>query len=220
MTTRNPASILYDGSANPVGVIFDGTIYRLQVESHSIAVDSTGGLVTDGFVLEFSKQISSSGPTFFLLIDLDNDGGSGPYPHVNTGHIIVGAFTAHIDKSSSGAQWEARLGVILTIDGTSAAVAFIQAGSVEASNTAQFHADSRASNYPLVASLRVSSGELVDFFTNSNETETSLNTGITIEDVGGNLVTPGVGDMIIKVERGSGSGTANIAYATRYRTEP
>lgn len=33
MSQRNPASILLDLNGNPVGVMFDGAVYRLQVEA-------------------------------------------------------------------------------------------------------------------------------------------------------------------------------------------
>jgi ABC-type proline/glycine betaine transport system substrate-binding protein len=33
MSQRNPASVLLDLNGNPVGVVLDGTVYRLQVEA-------------------------------------------------------------------------------------------------------------------------------------------------------------------------------------------
>ena len=33
MSLRNPASLLIDQNGNPVGVLFDGTAYRLQVQT-------------------------------------------------------------------------------------------------------------------------------------------------------------------------------------------
>lgn len=39
----SPVVILYDGESNPVGVILDGSIYRLQVESKSPQLPSTLG---------------------------------------------------------------------------------------------------------------------------------------------------------------------------------
>jgi hypothetical protein len=40
MSNESPASILFDENGNPVGVIFDGTIYRLQTQD--IIVDGYG----------------------------------------------------------------------------------------------------------------------------------------------------------------------------------
>ena len=37
----SPASVLFDASGNPVGVVLDGSIYRLQVEA-KISEDSSG----------------------------------------------------------------------------------------------------------------------------------------------------------------------------------
>ena len=33
MTNESPASIIFDTQGNPIGVVLDGTIYRLQVEA-------------------------------------------------------------------------------------------------------------------------------------------------------------------------------------------
>lgn len=47
--THSPASILYDASGNPVGVVLDGAIYRLQVEAKvagTVAVTDNGGSLT------------------------------------------------------------------------------------------------------------------------------------------------------------------------------
>ena len=38
--SRNPASILFDSDGNAVGVVLDGTVYRLQVEA--VLTDSDG----------------------------------------------------------------------------------------------------------------------------------------------------------------------------------
>ena len=40
MSQDSPASILFDELGNPVGVIFDGTVYRLQTQN--IIVDGYG----------------------------------------------------------------------------------------------------------------------------------------------------------------------------------
>ena len=36
---KSPVSILYDESGNPVGVVLDGSIYRLQVQTKVVRVD-------------------------------------------------------------------------------------------------------------------------------------------------------------------------------------
>jgi hypothetical protein len=42
----NPASILYDENGNPVGVILDGSIYRLQTEAKAHVHDGSGNAIT------------------------------------------------------------------------------------------------------------------------------------------------------------------------------
>ena len=44
MSSLSPASIIYDSSGNPVGVVLDGAVYRLQVAA-KIARASDGALV-------------------------------------------------------------------------------------------------------------------------------------------------------------------------------
>jgi len=46
MSDISPAQVLYDEAGNPVGVILDGSIYRLQVEAtlaagHGLATEAT-----------------------------------------------------------------------------------------------------------------------------------------------------------------------------------
>jgi hypothetical protein len=56
MTIDSPASILYDNTGNPVGVVLDGATYRLRVESTIPALSGSFS------VAQFSVPNGSSAP--------------------------------------------------------------------------------------------------------------------------------------------------------------
>jgi hypothetical protein len=181
-------------------------------------VDTQGNSVDDAIVgVEFLKaDVSSAGPTYFCIIDLDN--ANGGHKHSASGHIELAAFAAVIDKSSSGAQWNAKLGTILAINGSEATIGFLAGGSIIADNTAAFVSSRQRVLFPLTISLEVNAGDYVDFATNNKATNAELTTAVTIEDITGANITPAVGDLVARLERTSGGGDATFAYTAQYRT--
>ncbi len=184
----------------------------------AVAIDMHGKAITEDVVhVEYRKTVSAGGVTWLLVIDLDNT--SGAYKHTETGYVQILGGAASLGKDKVGDQWTAQIGVITRIDGTNADVAFIEAGSLRAKNTAVF--DSRAGQilFPVVFSLEQSGGVLAHVATNFTELAiTALNTGMTLEDVSAASQTPAVGDMVSRVERVSGSGDATVVYGFAYRT--
>ena len=47
MSNLSPASILYDDTGNPVGVVLDGSVYRLQVEAKIVGSTLPTGAATE-----------------------------------------------------------------------------------------------------------------------------------------------------------------------------
>lgn len=181
-------------------------------------IDAQGLLVSEDLVhVEFRKTVAVTGPTYLLLVDLDNAGGA--YKHTESGSVQVAGIVAEIAKNRANDQWDADVGVILAIDGVDADIGFLEAGSVRADNTTEF--GQRISNhpFPIVTSLEVSAGAFTSIAVNSIVTDSSLNTGaVNVEDIGGVLRTPAVGDVVIRVFRVSGTLDANIYYGLTYRT--
>ena len=54
MSNESPASIIYDNLGNPIGVILDGTIYRLQVEAKLTDGYSAFGTLTNPIITQNS----------------------------------------------------------------------------------------------------------------------------------------------------------------------
>ena len=68
--SRNPASILFDSDGNAVGVVLDGTVYRLQVEA--VLTDGTGaigGIETEGT----RKALAVSDPELLAAVQRIGD---------------------------------------------------------------------------------------------------------------------------------------------------
>ena len=63
--SRNPASILFDSDGNPVGVVQDGSIYRLQVEAVITDVD---GLYVDTEVMGNRQAQAVSYPELLAAV--------------------------------------------------------------------------------------------------------------------------------------------------------
>jgi hypothetical protein len=68
MSNESPASILFDESGNPVGIVFDGVVYRLQTQT----------IVTDGYnngpvaIKPPFTAAESSDPAFVVAISPNN----------------------------------------------------------------------------------------------------------------------------------------------------
>jgi len=186
----------------------------VQVDAFGKAVAEPGG--DPIVVVEYRKVLAVAGPTYLLLIDKDNAGGK--YKHVTDGPIHVHGGAAAIVKEKVGDQWRSDVGVILSIDGSEAVIGYLEGGSVAAINVDSFVGAARGELFPIPMSLEVDAGDFKYVATNYKDTDTNVTTGSSLEDIGGVGRAPVVGDAIIKVERLSGSGQAQIFYTMRYRT--
>jgi hypothetical protein len=64
MSNRSPASILYDENGNPVGVMFDGSVYRLQVEA---LISNADGVSADIEQLGTRNALAVEYPKLYML---------------------------------------------------------------------------------------------------------------------------------------------------------
>lgn len=66
MSQRNPASVLLDLNGNPVGVMFDGTVYRLQVEA---VVTNAAGTSADIEQMGSREALAVSYPEMLKVLE-------------------------------------------------------------------------------------------------------------------------------------------------------
>jgi len=250
--SRNPASILFDSYGGEIstlegyGLISTPTSTKPGIpvmgkddvgEAQFLALDADGYLQTsapntDGVAKQrseavgvdyFKTGIASSGPQYFLAIDLDNAGGAGSYLHeTGANGIWLTGITGTLIKSKTGAAWDAIFGVIMAIDGTEATIAYLEFGSLHARATDKI-AETFIKLFTGNVDLTVVGGQLRRFATGLEETTTDINTGMTLSDVKGVARTPAVGDILFKVENLSTaappSGTSEIHYSFAYFVE-
>lgn len=209
--------VLYDEDGNQVGLVEKEGIYRLQSDSHTIPIDSEGHLITEDIVfVEYLATVSVDGPTFLMVIDLDNS--NGDYPHAETGGVQILSGRTIIDKDVANAEWVGQLGVIVDINGTQATIALLAFGNVTADKTDTFRSVNAFAPSPIAVPLKVVSNDLVKILTNNGLVTTALNTGTPIPDPAGNSVTPAIGDIVSVITRVSGTGSAQYDVSFAYRT--
>lgn len=201
--------VLYDSTGNPVGVLQDGSFYRLQ----------TSDVFTENAAKVVSVNFGKTGvatTTYYVFVDLNGIS----YKHDAGTKVMVAGVGGKAFKSNSGAKWSLSLMVVLRIDGTDADLGVLPIASVSLLDTSLFSGGSQLVLFPIVADLGVSGGDFVkitDGMTESNVT--AVNTGVTFKDVLGNDVTPAVGDVLLRATLVSGGGTLDFVYGMDYWVE-
>lgn len=185
--------------------------------------DFQGGAAGPGpsrpiYVVDFFVDPVAQAQTDFLLIDLDNGGGS--YRHQADGlKLVLHDVSSHLIKSKAGDVWDAVVGVILRISGTDADIAFFQFGAIHNTDQSDFTTRNINDLYKLELDLAVLGGQLRNVAAGMVElADTTVNTATPIDDVSGTPVVPAVGDLILRVNR-TGTGEALVHYAIWYRVE-
>lgn len=91
MSNETPAAIIFDELGNPVGVIFDGSVYRLQVQTQ----------LTDGygngpaFITPPFTAATSADPALVVAISPNNPiTTSQARPSTNTTHSVAASLTS------------------------------------------------------------------------------------------------------------------------------
>ena len=65
MSQRNPASLIIDVDGNLVGVLFDGSVYRLQVDT---TISDTSGNIADVEVIGTRKALAVEYPELLSAV--------------------------------------------------------------------------------------------------------------------------------------------------------
>lgn len=157
--------------------------------------------------------------TYLMLIDLDNYGGYGQYKHVMDTCLNLAGVHGTFRKSNITDDWGCYIGCVLAIDGSQATIGWLRFGTAGLRDTANTQNVETNFTFPLVMCLDVVNGDYVRILTNFKETTGAVNTGTTLEDASGNMRTPAVGDLLMKVQKFSGTGTVTIHYFAWYCTE-
>ena len=88
------------------------TAAAVQIDSRENPITGDKSVV----LVEMTQTVSAAGPTYFLLIDLDNTGGA--YKHTDTTAIRIVKLVNEVVKSVIADKWVVKVGVVTTIDGT------------------------------------------------------------------------------------------------------
>jgi hypothetical protein len=179
-------------------------------------VDSTPqSKVAEKFVAVEFYNSAITNTTYFILIDLD--GGGGDYKHSGSSSVKVVSSSARIIKERMISQWKSMIGIILAINGTDATIGWLHAVSLYATDTARLKSEIGQSTKIFGIDLAQTAGDFDYIVAGNIETNvTAVNTGANLDNVKGNAVTPAVGDVILKVEKVSGGGSAEVSYSMTY----
>jgi len=167
-------------------------------------------------VANYAKEAVAA-TTYYMLVDLDG----APYPHDAAGaRLVLAGAASQGFKSNIGAKWAVQIGVVMTIDGTEAKLAWLPIASLSLRDTSKFSGGQHLPLFPDYVDLAHAAGVFTKIASNLYESNiTAVNTGITLEDALGNNVTPAEGDLLIRAELLSGAGTLDFKYAVQYWAE-
>jgi hypothetical protein len=210
-TELSPVSVLFDAAGNPIASVLDGSDYRLMVDSRNeITTDRDRAVIIDIY-----KDAVPAGPTYYLVIDIDNTGGK--YKHGAGTKIVVLGGVGSLGKSQTGSSWTITHGVILSYSSPNADIAWLRLGSMNALSSEKAGENFSGFIFPLEADLEVTGGDLTKIGASWKETGVAI--GATVEDAFGDSQTPAVGDTVFRVERIGGSGDATFHTSWWYYVE-
>ncbi len=186
-----------------------------SLSAAAVQIDSLKNAVTEGHVgVEMKRTVTET--TYLLFIDLSNS--YNAYRHVATNAIRFSQVSAELIKENASAQWESLFGIVLAIDGIEATIAWCAGGSLRAYGSDSFLDRKICNLFPVIGPVDVEAGDLKYIANNFKQLTTNVNTNITLKDIEDNDVAPAVGDVVLKAERLTGIGDADIHYTAFYYT--
>ncbi len=200
---------------SPAVIIFNVDGYN--VDTILDAANQLGLHTANPFTIDREKLIIAEivqenlvATEYFMFIDLDNGGGAYKHTAGPAAFLVGAAATAF--KTKNNDSWEIEIGTILDINGTDATIGFLSLATLSVRSTSTFEDTGGGGTlFPVIIDTTVSGGDFTKIATSNKETVTDINTGVTIEDVGGNLVTPAIGDIIVRANLLSG-GTGELFF--------
>ena len=154
--------------------------------------------------------------TAFVLVDLSD---TTNYPHNLTSKIILHAIHLHVEAHSNGV-FDLWIGVVKEADATNGSVDWIEVAHLEGlTSLLGWHDD--MSYGP--ANLEIVDGELTHVITGASQDDnTNWQTDTGLQSPAGAAAgatgKPGAGDLVMWVEKVSGSGNLDVSVAVQYET--
>lgn len=214
MPAESPAVIIFDQDGYAVEVIQD------DEGNYRLAVDAKVG--SDPFSEDRDKIVgvnfhdTPSVTTYYVFVDLDG----AQYKHTSGSAAIVTGLSGKALKEKVGAEWAIQLIVVLRIDGVDADLGILPTASISLQKTSSFIGETQANYFPTLLDLTVLAGDFTKISNGYKELNVSdVNTGITFSDVFGANVTPAVGDILLRVNKISGTGGVEFSYGMQYWVE-
>ena len=156
----------------------------------------TTSAIADLHVRALLNKTGIGSTTYAIMVDKSD---TTNFPHGDTGRIDVSHLKFALELASNSVG-TVKLGVITRIDGTDADISYAFDVPFEKSGTRRILSINNFS--PAQLKLDTANTYLI---TNDEETGvTAVNTGITLDSPNGNI-TPGLGDIIVKYGKTSGS---------------
>lgn len=231
----SPAVILYDANGMEIAIA-DGVSLPVGKQGVIAAGKDPAGNArfirtsTDGTVQVgqgLAAQIVSadyhvplaSATTYFLGIDLDNAGGSGPYKHGSGTAVKMVGVSSMAQKYRAQDDWDVLFGAVLSINVTQAVIGWVGFGSVHLQSTTLLKDGTVDKDFPVPIDMSVSAGDYSKIASGFKETITAVNTAVTLPDVSGAARTPAAGDVIIRARRNSGTGGLLFHFCFWYLVE-
>lgn len=166
----------------------------------------------------YVKQVNISATTWFMLIDLDNEGGK--YPHDgNAAGIFLGSVMSSVRKNLATDNWAFDLGVVLDTDSTEGIVAVFGSGTFDLQDSGLVASRELGISAPVTIDMTVVSNELVNAATTEIITAPAMKNTNTFNDIAGASRNPAVGDVFVRARRIAGAGTARFEYTLWYWAE-
>ena len=203
------------GSNNDIRIRGDGGIFGDGNTNTEVRVTEDGELVVaqtpqerNAYVAMAVNDTNTTGHRLF--IDLSD---TTTYPHNFTGRVDFSTTYITVDRDTS-ATGRVRLGVIGSINGTSANVFYFAGIAFEKSDDRHLVRDRNYSPSQIKTGI---SGGLPNNMAVNAINVTAINTGVTLTDAYGNSKTPAVGDIVFSYIRDAGNFTTTAS--ALYHTE-
>ena len=207
--------------ANPVPMKIRGSEFFTGATKYDAKVTEDGELATT--VTERERNVYAvvhddaigTGNTDWVLVDRDD---TTNFPHDDTSRIDISAINIHIAQGSGNPDGEVLIGVITRIDGTDADITW--GFAVDFNLPSNTDARENFNFAPSQLKFEVIGGNTTRIISNySSLAESSINTGVSMDSPRGTAtVTPGVGDIILRVA--NNAGTMRMFTGVMYHGEP
>lgn len=145
------------------------------------------------------RQVDIASDRYFLLIDLNNKHGKYKHLYENSGAgIKLAGIESLLLKQEATGGWTVRFGVVAEINENYACICWFRPGTMSIRDASNFQIWGNVQIFPLMADLTIENNNQKYCLNNFKETVTDITSNSFLEDAGGNMVQPEVGDLVVK----------------------